>query len=163
MKTIITAASLTLFATMASAQTAEPQDWITMRFTADINKSADMAWQKVGGDDLCALGPYIGLPCANTKGTKLELGAIRTINNTLVEYIVARTKYSYTYAQANPSLYHGTMEVEPLTPTTSRLVYTLIWNQTPVGNAAAQAAARASRQTRFQAAVDNMAAAANGP
>ena len=163
MKTMIAAVALALFATAASAQTAEPQDWITMRFTANINKSADVAWQKVGGDDLCALGQYIDLPCANTKGTKLELGAIRTINNTLVEYIVARTKYSYTYAQANHSLYHGTMEVEPLTPATSRLVYTLLWNQTGVGDAAAQAASRDGRKARFQAAVDKMAAAANAP
>ena len=61
------------------------------------------------------------------------------------------------------SLYHGTMEVEPLTPATSRLVYTLLWNQTGVGDAAAQAASRDGRKARFQAAVDKMAAAANAP
>ena len=46
---------------------------------------------------------------------------------------------------------------------TSRLEYTLIWNQAAVGDAAAQAAARDGRRTRFQAAVDKMAAAANAP
>ena len=96
MKRIIAAAALVLSVTGAGAQTAEPADWITMRFTADLNKSADVAWQKIGGNDLCAIGPYIGLPCVATKG-KGELGSIRTINGTLVEYIVARTKYSYTY------------------------------------------------------------------
>ena len=164
MKTMIAAVALALFATAASAQTAEPQDWITMRFTANINKSADVAWQKVGGDDLCALGPYIDLPCANTKGTKLELGAIRTINNTLVEYIVARTKYSYTYAQPfTPVFYHGTMAIEPLTTTTSRLTYALIWNQNGLPDAKARTAAVDGRKVRFQAAMERMKADAEKP
>ena len=45
----------------------------------------------------------------------------------------------------------------------SKIVYTLVWNQTPVGDAAAQAAAREGRRKSFQAAVDKMAAAANAP
>ena len=47
--------------------------------------------------------------------------------------------------------------------THSRFVYTLMWNQTPVGDAQAQAAAREARQKSFQAAVDKMAEAANAP
>ena len=95
---------------------------------------------------------------------KGELGSIRTINGTIVENVVARTKYSYTYAQPfTPIFYHGTMEVVPLTANTSRLVYSLIWNQAAVGDAAAQTAAREGRRTRFQAAVDKMAAAVNAP
>jgi hypothetical protein len=38
-----------------------------------------------------------------------------------------------------------------------------MWNQTPVGDAAAQAAAREGRRKSFQAAVDKMAAAADAP
>jgi hypothetical protein len=47
--------------------------------------------------------------------------------------------------------------------THSRIVYTLMWNQTPVGDAKAQADAREARRKSFQAAVDKMAAAANAP
>ena len=45
----------------------------------------------------------------------------------------------------------------------SKIIYTLMWNQTPVGDANAQAAAREARQKSFQAAVDKMAEAANAP
>jgi hypothetical protein len=77
---------------------------------------------------------------------------------------VARTAPSYNYAQPfTPIFYHGTLAVEPVDRSHSRIVYTLIWNQTAVGDAAAQAAARDGRKTRFQAAVDKMAAEANGP
>ena len=53
--------------------------------------------------------------------------------------------------------------IEPVDRKHSKLSYTLIWNQTAVGDAAAQAAARDSRRTRFQAAVDKMKAAAEAP
>jgi hypothetical protein len=50
--------------------------------------------------------------------------------------------------------------MEPVDKGHSKLIYSLIWNQTAVGDAAAQAAARDGRRTRFQAAVDKMKAAA---
>jgi hypothetical protein len=82
----------------------------------------------------------------------------------VVEIAVARTAHSYTYAQPfTPIFYHGTMAVEPVDANHSRLVYTLMWNQTAVGDAKAQADARESRHRRFQVAVDKMAAAANAP
>ena len=59
---------------------------------------------------------------------------------------MARTAHSYTYAQPfTPIFYHGTMAVEPVDASHSKLVYTLIWNQTAVGDAAAQTAAREGR------------------
>jgi hypothetical protein len=98
---------------------------------------------------------------------KGELGSLREVAvgaNKIIEMAVARTPLSYTYAQPfTPIFYHGTMAVEPVDATHSKIVYTLIWNQTAVGDAAAQKAAHDSRQTRFQLAVDKMAAAANAP
>ena len=121
------------------------------------------------GVELCGIAKYLDIKgCEVVSGTG-ELGSLRNIivatsPAPIVENIVSRSKYSYTYAQPfTPIFYHGTMSVVALTTTTSRLEYTLIWNQTAVGDAAAQAASRASRQQRFQAAVDNMAAAANAP
>jgi hypothetical protein len=77
---------------------------------------------------------------------------------------VARTAHSYTYAQPfTPIFYHGTMAVEPVDATHSRLVYTLIWNENGLPDAAARTAAHDGRKVRFQAAVDKMAAAANAP
>ena len=157
-------ALLALIAGSASAQTPQPADWVTLKFSADIAKPADEAWKKMGGNDWCAIAKYLEVKgCTVNSGTG-ELGSVRTIitaTGSVVENVVARTAHSYTYAQPfTPIFYHGTMSVEPISATRSRLHYTLIWNQTAVGDAAAQAAARDSRRTRFQAAVDKMKAAA---
>jgi hypothetical protein len=168
MKKIIIAALTTClaacFATATSAQTPQPADWITLTFTAELNKNADIAWERALGNDWCGIAKFLEIQSCAINSGKGELGSLRTINGTIVENVVARTKYSYTYAQPfHPSFYHGTMEVMPLTPTSSRLVYTLIWNQVGVGDAAAQTASREGRRTRFRAAVDKMAAAVNAP
>jgi hypothetical protein len=166
-KILMTSALLALAATNTQAQTQQPADWTTLTLTADLNKGADAAWDKIGGNDWCGIAKYLDVKgCTITSG-KGELGSVRTINTgtaTVVEIAVARTPHSYTYAQPfTPIFYHGTLAVEPVDKSHSKLVYTLIWNQTAVGDAAAQAAARDGRHTRFQAAVDKMAAAANGP
>jgi hypothetical protein len=166
-KILMTATLLALSTAGAVAQTPQPADWTTITLTADLNKGADVAWQKIGGTDWCAIAKYLDVKdCTVNSGTG-ELGSVRTIaiaTGSVVEIVVARTPHSYTYAQPfTPIFYHGTLGVEPVDRTHSKLVYTLIWNQTAVGDAAAQAAARDGRRTRFQAAVDKMAAAANAP
>ena len=98
---------------------------------------------------------------------KGELGSLRTIitaTGSVVENVVARTSRSYTYAQPfTPIFYHGTMAVEPVDATHSRLVYSLIWNQAALTDPKARTDAYEGRKVRFEAAVDKMAAAANAP
>ena len=166
-KILMASALLALGSIAAQAQTPQPADWTTLTLTAAINKSADVAWDKIGGNDWCGIAKYLDVKSCDINSGKGELGSVRTINTgtaTVVEIAVARTPRSYTYAQPfTPIFYHGTLAVEPVDKSHSRIVYTLIWNQTAVGDSAAQAAARDGRKTRFQAAVDKMAAAANGP
>jgi len=166
-KILIASALLALGAVQAQAQTPQPADWTTITLSADLNKPADVAWQRIGGNDWCAIAKYLDVKSCTVNSGKGELGSVRTIalaTGSVVEIVVARTAHSYTYAQPyTPIFYHGTLAVEPVDRTHSRLVYNLIWNQTAVGDAAAQAAARDGRKTRFQAAVDKMAAAANAP
>ena len=167
MKKILIVSALLALAAPVQAQTPQPANWTTLTLTADIAKGADVAWEKIGGNDWCGIAKYLDVKgCTITSGNG-ELGSVRTINTgtaTVVEIAVARTPHSYTYAQPfTPIFYHGTLAVEPVDRGHSKLVYTLIWNQTAVGDAAAQAAARDGRRTRFQAAVNKMAAAANGP
>jgi hypothetical protein len=162
MKMILTAVALAAIATVAQAQTPQPADWTTLTMTANLNKSADAAWERIGGNDWCGIGKFLDVKSCAINSGKGEVGSLRTINGSIVEIVVARTPHSYTYAQPfTPIFYHGTLAVEPVDRGHSKLVYTLIWNQTAVGDAKAQADARTSRQTRFQAAVDKMAAAAN--
>lgn len=175
MKTLLLAALLAAAtpalaqAPAATAGTPQPANWTTLTFSADLNKNIDVAWARIGGNDLCAIAKYLDIQSCTPVSGKGELGSVRNIGLAgnpvpVVENIVSRSKYSYTYAQPfTPIFYHGTMSIEATGANSSRLVYTLLWNQTAVGDAAAQAAARASRQQRFQAAVDKMAAAANAP
>lgn len=151
----------------ALAQTPQPADWTTLTFTASLNKPADVAWQRIGGNDWCGIAKYLDVKSCVINSGKGELGSIRTIDTgtaVVVENVVARTAHSYTYAQPfAPVFYHGTLAVEAVDAGHSKLVYTLIWNQNGLPDAVARTAAREGRKVRFQAAVDKMAAAANAP
>ena len=168
MKKIFAAAAvLALGLGAAQAQTPQPADWVTLNFTASINKPADIAWERVGGNDWCAIAKYLDVKGCTINSGKGELGSLRTIitaTGSVVENVVARTSRSYTYAQPfTPIFYHGTMAVEAVDATHSRLVYSLIWNQAALTDPKARTDAYEGRKVRFQAAVDKMAAAANAP
>jgi hypothetical protein len=168
MKKIFVAATLlALGAGNALAQTAQPADWTTLTFSANLNKPAAVAWHRVGGDDWCGIAKYLDVKGCTINSGKGELGSIRTIataTGNVIENVVARTAHSYTYAQPfTPIFYHGTLAVEPVDATHSKLVYTLIWNQAGLPDQKARTDAYEGRKVRFQAAVDKMAAAANAP
>ncbi len=168
MKKIFAAAAvLALGLGAAQAQTPQPADWVTLNFTASINKPADIAWERVGGNDWCAIAKYLDVKGCTINSGKGELGSLRTIitaTGSVVENVVARTSRSYTYAQPfTPIFYHGTMAMEAVDATHSRLVYSLIWNQAALTDPKARTDAYEGRKVRFQAAVDKMAAAANAP
>lgn len=167
MKRILLTVLVLIGATGANAQTAQPASWTTLTFSAPLNKPADIAWHRVGGDDWCGIAKFLDVKGCKIESGTGELGSLRTIDTgtaTVVENVVARTSHSYTYAQPfTPIFYHGTLAVEPVDATHSRLVYTLIWNEAGLPDAAARTTAREGRKVRFQAAVDKMAAAANAP
>jgi len=169
MKRILATAAFMAFSTsLAQSQTPQPADWVVLTLTANTNKPAAVTWERIGGHDWCGILRFLDrLKGCTINSGKGEVGSVRTVmvgTTPTVEMAVARTPLSYTYAQPyTPIFYHGTMAVEPVDATHSRIVYTLMWNQTPVGDAAAQAAAREARQQSFQRAVDKMAEVANAP
>jgi hypothetical protein len=68
---------------------------------------------------------------------------------------------SYTYAQTPKAgtpynLYHGTLEARPVTPTTSKIVYTLFFDNSMWPDDAARAADKERRRIRFMQALRNM-------
>ena len=167
-KILAIAAFVTLGMGVAEAQTPQPADWTILTLTANTNKSAAITWDRIGGHDWCGILRFLDrLKGCTIDSGKGEVGSVRTVmvgTTPTVEIAVARTPLSYTYAQPyTPIFYHGTMGVEPVDATHSRIIYTLMWNQTPVGDAQAQATARDARQKSFQLAVDKMAEAANAP
>lgn len=164
--TSLAAAAMLALSGTAGAQSPAPvsAEWTTLTVTADIAKPADIAWERIGGNDWCGIAKYLAVQSCTINSGKGEVGSIRTINGNIVELAVARTAHSYTYAQPfGNTFYHGTMAIEPVDATHSRLLYTMLWNEAPLGSTQAKADARESRRSRFQDAVNKMAAAANAP
>jgi hypothetical protein len=127
-----------------------------------VNRSAAEVWKRVG--KFCDIGEWLRLPCTITAGTDGEFGAVRSVGG---EVLVGKTELSYTYTQTVKNdrpynLYHGTLEARPLTATTSKLVYTLFFDNSMLADDAARAADRARRVTVFTGALENMKILAEG-
>jgi Polyketide cyclase / dehydrase and lipid transport len=140
--------------------------YITIPMTIDVSAPADKVWARIG--KYCDIGEWSNAPGGNTcriiSGTDGEPGAVRTVGN---EVLVGKTKYSYTYAQAprdnTPyNLYHGTLEVVPLTAKTSRINYTLFYDNSMLADDAAREADINSRRTRFTTRLTYMKSLAEG-
>ena len=104
------------------------------------------------------------IPCTITSGKDGEFGAVRSVAG---EVLVGKTELSYTYTQTvkdgRPyNLYHGTLEARPVTPTTSKIVYTLFFDNSMLANDAARDADKARKTTVFTTALQNMKILAEG-
>ena len=127
-----------------------------------VNKSAADTWKRVG--KFCDIGEWLRIPCTITSGKDGEFGAIRSVAN---EVLVGKTELSYTYTQpvrdGRPyNLYHGTLEARPLTATTSKIVYTIFFDNSMLPDDAARDADKARRAAQFTMALQNMKILAEG-
>jgi hypothetical protein len=113
----------------------------------------------------CDIGEWMQFPCTITSGKDGEVGVVRNIGR---EVLVGKTELSYTYAQpiqaeGQPyNLYHGTMEARPVTATTSKIVYTLMWDNSMLADDAARQRDVAQRRQMFENALNNMKILAEG-
>jgi hypothetical protein len=128
----------------------------------DVNRPAADVWKRIG--KFCDIGEWFQIPCTITQGKEGDLGAVRSVAN---EVMVAKTDLSYTYTQpvraGRPyDLYHGTIEARPVTATTSKLVYTLVYDNSMLADDAARAADKTRRTTTFTRALQNMKTLAEG-
>ena len=83
------------------------------------------------------------------------------------EILVAKTELSYTYTQpvregVKFNMYHGTLEARPVSATTSKLIYTLLFDNSMLADDAAREADKARRTTTFTQALQNMKILAEG-
>ena len=127
-----------------------------------VNRPAAEVWKRIG--KFCDIGEWLRIPCTITSGKDGEFGAVRSVAN---EVLVGKAIKAYTYTQpvreGRPyNLYHGTLEARPVTPTTSKLVYTLFFDNSMLADNAAREADRARRVTQFNAALANMKILAEG-
>ena len=130
-----------------------------------VNRPAAEVWKRIG--KYCDVAEWLQIPtgCTITSGKDGEFGAVRTVGGG--EVLVSKTELSYTYTQTPKegqpyNLYHGTVEVRPLTATTSKIVYTLFFDNSMLPDDAARAADRARRAERFTQALQNMKILAEG-
>jgi hypothetical protein len=127
-----------------------------------VNRPVAEVWKRVG--KWCDVGEWMRVPCTITAGKDGEFGAVRSVAN---EVLVGKSEFSYTYTQpvreGRPyNLYHGTLEARPLTATTSKLIYTLVFDNSMLPDDAAREKDKAQRTARFTQALENMKILAEG-
>jgi hypothetical protein len=136
--------------------------YISIPLEIAVNRSAADVWKRVG--KFCDIGEWLRIPCTITSGKDGEFGSVRSVAG---EVLVGKTELSYTYTQtvkANRpyNLYHGTLEARPVTATTSKLVYTLMFDNSMLADDAAREKDRAQKVTLFTQALENMKILAEG-
>jgi uncharacterized protein YndB with AHSA1/START domain len=136
--------------------------YTTMVFEIEIDRPAEEVWKRVG--KYCDIGEWFQMPCTILSGKDGEVGAVRSIGN---EILVGKTELSYTYTQPVIQgrvydLYHGTMEARPLSADRSKIVYTLVWDNSMLPDDAARERERNMRRQMFERALANMKILAEG-
>ena len=134
-----------------------------------VNRTPDQTWAKIG--PYCSIATWLKVKCVITAGNGVAVGTNRLLNDNNNEIMVAATPYSYTYAQPltdiqpeSPIFYHGTLAVEPMDRgRKTKIVYTLFYDQAPLGTNEKKIENREQRTKRFMEALDNMKAMAEAP
>lgn len=130
-----------------------------------VNRPAAEVWKRVG--KYCDIGEWLPrfAPCTITSGKDGEFGAVRSAG--AGEVLVGKTELSYTYTQPvrvgqTYNLYHGTLEARPVTATTSKLLYTLVFDNSMLADDAARESDRARRMATFTTVLQDMKILAEG-
>ena len=136
--------------------------YVSIPLEIAVNRPAAEVWKRIG--KYCDIGEWFQIPCTITQGKDGEFGSVRSVAN---EILVGKTELSYTYTQpvraGRPyNLYHGTLEARPVTATTSKLVYTLVYDNSMLADDAAKERDRAQRTATFTRALQNMKTLAEG-
>jgi len=142
----------------------EKPTYISIPLEITVNRPAAEVWKRVG--KYCDISEWLQIAagCKIISGKDGEVGAVRSV---ATEVLVAKTELSYTYTQpvraGRPyNLYHGTLEARPVTATTSKLLYTIMYDNSMLPDDAAREKDRASRMAVFTRALQNMKILAEG-
>jgi hypothetical protein len=148
----------------APLQVANPT-YISIPMEITINKPAKDVWKRVG--KYCDISEWLQIAagCKMISGTEGDVGSVRSVGN---EILVGKTELSYSYTQpvreGRPyNLYHGTLEARPLTAKTTKMVYTLMYDNSFIpGDEVAKTAEIQRRRTSFERGLANMKILAEG-
>lgn len=164
-RTALALSALAAFACTAPALAAEPE-YVSIAMEIDINKPAEEVWAKVGG--YCDISKWLNVDCAITAGDG-GMGTVRVLaGGRVTEILIAQTELSYGYTQPVVEgqyyiLYHGFMEARPVTDSTSKMLYTLVYDVSNLADQAAKDADMARRRGMFETALANMKNMAEAP
>jgi hypothetical protein len=163
------AVAIACLAQVASAQGRGPAPlaipnptYVSIPMEITVNRPAAEVWKRIG--KYCDIGEWARIQCTILSGKDGEFGAVRSIGN---EILVGKTELSYTYTQpvreGQPYiLYHGTLEARPLTATTSKIIYTLMFDNSTLADDAAREADKTRRAAQFTPFLANMKILAEG-
>lgn len=149
-------------AVAAQVHAAQP-DYRAIHMEIDVDRPAAEVWKKVGG--YCDISQWLSVDCKITSGDG-GVGTVRALAGGRVsEILVGMTELSYGYTQPVQEgqfydLYHGFMEARPVTAKTSKIVYTLMMDESNKADEAAKTADLARRKTMFEGALKKMKAMA---
>jgi hypothetical protein len=157
----LTRAQAPASAPAASVVVASPT-YTSIPLEITVERPAADVWKRIG--KYCDIGEWLRVPCTITSGKDGEFGAVRSVGS---EVLVGKTELSYTYTQTpregRPyNLYHGTLEVRPVTAATSKIVYTLFFDNSMLADDAARDADKARRTAQFTTSIQNMKILAEG-
>ena len=142
----------------------EKPTYTTVDLEITVNKPVAEVWKRIGS--YCGIGEWAQIPggCTMLSGKEGEVGGVRSVAN---EIMVAKTQYSYTYTQpVRPGrpydMYHGTLEARAESPTTTKLYYTLVYDNSMMPDDAAREKNKAGRVATFNRFLQNMKTLAEG-
>lgn len=149
-------------APVAAPAPAPKPNYVAIPMSIEVNKSAKDVWAKIGG--WCDISNWItptgGVPCTVTVGAG-EVGSVRLIAGRITEVMTAKSEFGYGYTQPNVegkwyNLYHGFMEVRPVTAKTSKIYYTLMQDMADKADQAAIDKEVTRLKGTFEGALANM-------
>lgn len=131
-------------------------DFKVITCSAEVECSADKTWSVVGS--YADAGRFLNVPSKLVAGDG-NLGSVRLIGDAVLEVMVGSSRHSYAYAQIRGPMaqfaYHGCLSVEEIGSERSKLLYTLVYEQTDMdGERRTSEAARIS--ARFGGAAAEM-------
>jgi predicted RNA-binding protein with TRAM domain len=119
-------------AMVTASPAARAADYVVITKQVEVGRPVDVVWKRVG--DYCAISQWMQTDCGYLSGDG-GVGTVRRIlRGEVVEVMIAQTQHSYTYLQTRGKMafagYHGTLAAEPIGKSRTRLVYTLIYDET---------------------------------
>jgi hypothetical protein len=129
-------------------------DYTTIVLNADVNRPADVVWKKIGG--FCDVSKWQKLSCIYLSGSG-DLGTVRQLGDRITEVMIGKTSHSYTFMQQRSSIqFHGTVDVQAEGPDRSKIIYSLVYDQSTLRSDESRAVSRKQRTQAFTEHLEGM-------